>query len=377
MRRPVLALVLVAGCYRPDLEPPCTVTCTATSGCPGSQVCLADGLCHAEGGGCSDDTDAGTDAPAELCLGRTSGLLRFCGSVPIQGVLVLDGAIDTLGTACTAYQPPGGGPELCVVFAEAIQVVNLRATGARPLLLSATTTIHVTGELDVSSKRNEARGAGGPYMGCGFPASPATDQGAAGGSFQGRGGAGGGVAGAQGPIGATPQTPTFIRGGCNGGIGSNNNVAQPSAGGGAVYLIAGGTITIDGRINASGAGGQAGIGGGNGGGSGGLIGLDGAQVMIGGQVFANGGGGASGYVLSMSEHGANPTAPDAPALGGTNPSDGGSGGRGGYLGDNDGAPGVGVTGKHGGGGGGGVGWVFLPMGTIWPVGNVSPAPQLF
>lgn len=45
------ALGLVAGCYDPPAEP-CTIACTAESGCPGSLACI-DGLCRGEADVCT------------------------------------------------------------------------------------------------------------------------------------------------------------------------------------------------------------------------------------------------------------------------------------------------------------------------------------
>jgi hypothetical protein len=247
-------------------------------------------------------------------------------------------------------------------------------------VLVSTSSIVVEGELDASSTLGETTpGAGGAYSGCSQPTSPGTNQGGAGGSFGGQGGSGGGVDGAAGPVAALPETPTFVRGGCDGGLGSTiNPVADAARGGGAVYLLAAETIAISGRINVSGAGARAGLGGGGGGGSGGLVGLDAASLSFSGQIIGNGGGGASGYVGTTSRPGEDPQSPDTPAAGGMTESTG-SGGRGGYIDDTDGAAGDASTSPgHGGGGGGAVGWLLVPESfDMWVDGSVSPKPTRF
>ena len=69
LARVATALVLVAGCYSPDLRD-CTVSCASSADCAGAQVCSSDHFCAATGMTCtgvtpSDAHLATGDAPAD------------------------------------------------------------------------------------------------------------------------------------------------------------------------------------------------------------------------------------------------------------------------------------------------------------------------
>ncbi len=98
------------------------------------------------------------------------------------------------------------------------------------------------------------------------------------------GGAGGGTAG--------NEELLPLRGGCS-GVGAET-IGGPAGGGGAVQLVSRTKITVDGILEANGAGGRGGGEGSGGGGSGGGILLEAPQVTINGNVVANGGGGGAG-----------------------------------------------------------------------------------
>jgi len=63
LARVAAALVLVAGCYSPDLRD-CTVSCASSADCAGAQVCSSDHFCAATGTTCS-----GMTAPSDGALG--------------------------------------------------------------------------------------------------------------------------------------------------------------------------------------------------------------------------------------------------------------------------------------------------------------------
>jgi hypothetical protein len=205
---------------------------------------------------------------------------------------------------CHSSQPMGwagqGQPAACVVIGTNLYVSNTtRVAGSRPLVLFARESIVVAGTLDASSKKSGSRGAASPASTCNAPVlAPGVGGGGAGGSFMTLGGDGGmGNDGSPGGRSANTSTPpTVLRAGCDGqsGDGNTENVGY---GGGAVYLVANGTLTIHGAINVSGSAGKGGEDGtgGNGGGSGGMIVLHAPAIdAVGGRLVANGGGGASG-----------------------------------------------------------------------------------
>jgi hypothetical protein len=339
------------------------------------------------------------------CFG--TGLLQVCFDSALPGTFTAppSGTLATDTNAnCTKVFTQPSGRELCVVGAQMMDIaVDLRAIGNRPLVLVGATTLKLEANvtIDVASRDGSNVGAGGNDSGCGVPGSPDNDGGggggAAGGSFIGKGGDGGtgdsnsstSVDGVASPSTATPAvTTTIVRGGCRGGIGggsATNATGKPGgSGGGAVYLIAGSTLTIDGMIDAGGAGGQATDDeqGGPGGGSGGMVGLDAPAIMISGGVFANGGGGAEGGATNNTgdtgragENGQHSEIAAAAGgdhtYSGNNPSQGGRGGDGSVGGQHDGSNGATDLGG-GGGGGGGAGFIYMHgAGTI--TGQISPS----
>ena len=336
-------------------------------------------------------TDAGVDVArdAPLCYGTS--IANFClASEPSTPYNLNVATLDTgAATSCTQVVTQTGGPELCVIAGTQITVNDIVvATGARPLVLVAADSIVVVGTLDVSSKRSPARvGAGGDSNLCGtatLPGAGAGAGGAAGGTFGSRGASGGlgnnGTTTVARGVAPAVSALTVVHGGCRGSEGGDNSPTQGGpggAGGGAVYLLAGKSITIAGSIFAAGAGGGAAglLAGGGGGGSGGLIGLEAPMIDVSGIVSANGGGGsagASGTVAGGAGSDGTTSALTTQATGGTG--GGGTGGRGAAgtaqptIGAN------GATSEGGGGGGGGFGFVWVKgalMGT-----QVSPDPTI-
>jgi hypothetical protein len=340
------------------------------------------------------DMDPGIDA--RLCYG---GPHEICLMTLPSGARTLPATIDT-DSQCDQVESPAGGIPLCVVSGAQITIDNTRAEGSRPLVIVATESITITGNLDASSKRGSTAGAGANSAACVRTNIDGEDDGGGGGGGGGGGfGASGGNAGlgdtnrsngggagteATGGTGGAMSISAFIRGGCRGGDGGStnggnggsqqgNNHGSGSNGGGAVYLIAGSTISVqaNGAIYASGAGGDGGndtSGGGGGGGSGGLVGLDAPTIAVMGRIAANGGGGGGGAGSTDGGDGGDGAQPGTPAMwnqragagtGGTqNPAGNTPGGRGGAVNDLAGeASPASVGGSGGGGGGVGVIWV--------------------
>ncbi|MBA3391235.1 MAG: hypothetical protein H0T89_01260 [Deltaproteobacteria bacterium] len=362
----------------------CNVACSAPDGaCPSGLVCGSDGLCKSNGASNCVTEDATRDSivmDTLRCFG--DGLFRTCipdGPLPINVNISDAQKIDTGDPTNCSYVEPPGTEGVCVVYADQILIQSsgvVRVLGARPLVLLGITSVRVDGILDAASHRADGTVGAGASTGaaCGNVAGGASSSsdggggGGAGGSFVGRGGSGGwggvGTAGGSPAAGSTPGstmvTPTGIRGGCGGsgggGIPNATPGGLPGAGGGAVYLISGGQMTINGTINASGAGGavSAARTGGGGGGSGGFIGLDAPTISIGqtAKIFAIGGSGASGG----NDSGAGMAGGEAMnALPPPNTFSGSTGGAGsaGGVGSAGGASGGASSGGGGGGGGGG------------------------
>jgi hypothetical protein len=282
--------------------------------------------------------------------------------------------VDTDSPLCA--NTVSGATNYCVIAATTITIAaTLRATGKKPLVLIATDSIVTTGMIDVTA------GAGSNPSACSLGTRPTGGGGYAGGSFVGLGGAGGfgGDGGATGLPAASVTDVTELRGGCS-GQNDGSGILTYGGGGGAVFLIAGNRIDIQGGINASGQGGGAGQGlltGGYGGGAGGMIGFEAPIITCSSLLLAAGGGGGGGSSGPFEGH--NGSTPDSitPAAGGggVNGGQGGSGstpsrGAPGMAG----SPGLAETPPGaGGGGGGGAGLIKAPatanLGTL-----VSPPP---
>ena len=332
--------------------------------------------------------DAGTDTRPDgdmgFCLGPDGWRVCLPNEPEMPRTVTESFTLPTQGPICAPVQPPSwkaaGQPDACFVIGSDITFAapTVQATGERPLVIFASGTIHISTQLDVSSHSN-VRGPGVPAAACVPPQPPGSTSsstpagGAAGASFMGRGGRGGvssaNVAGGV-PAGADSSGPNLLRAGCNGGLGgaSGNGIAGAGgAGGGAVYLVAGKEIVIDGFINASGTGGGGGglNAGGGGGGSGGMIVLHAPVIRgNGGVLIANGGGGGGGGGSQQSgARGADPSPqmPALPASGGVGPggATAGAGGSG-FAGTSlakDGNGGPASTAVAGGGGGGAQGYI--------------------
>lgn len=339
--------------------------------------------------GTSDDVDA--PPSGVTCLGADA--YQVCVPPPAMSV-TLSGTIDTAtAVECAPAQPSpwiaAGQPESCFIIGTSISITGMaRVVGARPLVLVASNAISISGTLDASTKRGEAKsGPGAPAASCrSFTQDPEANSsgpaGGAGGTFMTKGGDGGDGA-ASNVEGRAPNpepAPMRLRAGCNGQRGGTGDEppGAPGAGGGAVYLVAGGMITISGTINASGAGGANGSNdatksGGSGGGSGGMIKLHAAGITIGGAgaVMANGGGAASGSDENGGGNfGSDPQAADVRAPGGASISNSGAGG-GGFAVALPAVDGEKATGNNTGGGGGGGGGGFIQSNVTLTGGTIS------
>jgi hypothetical protein len=275
---------------------------------------------------------------------------------------------------------------VCFIVAQDINTnmtVNVR--GANPLVLVATNSITIGNDVDVASHRSQPNGPGANAAACGSPGSGANRNmgagGGAGGSFVTKGGDGGhGDSGQASPGTATAAlgTPTILQGGCPGSSGGNGdqNSGAVGAGGGALYMVAGTSITISatGLVNASGAGAGAGghHAGGSGAGTGGMIVLYAPAITAAGKILANGGGGAGGGNGGNGTNGMDEAIgmPLAAPPGGQGP--GGNGGNGFTQGIMAAGGGDGGGGNAGGGGGGGAGYIRSNL-ALPNVNAVTPA----
>lgn len=338
------------------------------------------------------------------CLGPTGW--RVCvptmptEQMPLSSNLQFSTTEDQSSPLCARNQPPSwkaaGQPDACFIIAGSVtfSAAMLQAVGDRPLVVFASDTITVERALDVASHSMPMSvGASSPSSRCTLPqpagnGSTAPGAGAAGGSFMGKGGDGGnstssGIVGGRAAA-ADAQPPTLLRAGCAGGAGGSGGEmgGAGGAGGGAVYLVAGNRIVINGFINVSGSAGQGGRrnAGGGGGGSGGMIHLH--APMIGGNagvLVANGGGGGEGgdqTVGGEAGRDPNPQMPSMIPLGGNFTGNGGPGGNGAAgttLATSGGAGAAGAAPVAGGGGGGGAGYIRV---NVMPSSQVSASPSV-
>ena len=220
-----------------------------------------------------DTPDAPDAPPSQVCLG--DGEFRICVDEPTMpfSVGATNPTIDTDADPpeCTFVSQPDR-PSLCVIAATTITIDDsiLFVTGSHPLVLLARDTIRIGRGVDVSSHQmGPATGAGFDSAACDASGNGGNDNnggdGGAGGSFGSVGGNGGAAGGtSQGPSAGAVTTPAlFLRGGCKGGNGGNGNGGGTGGagnhGGGAVLLLAGQSIAIDGFVNASGGGGGRGL----------------------------------------------------------------------------------------------------------------------
>jgi hypothetical protein len=339
------------------------------------------------------DADTRETPDANLCFGS---YVKVCfdavGDVPTAPAPLPDAVLVEFDTETSTMcdQHNDRKADYCVIAGAGMVIQAghaLRAFGKKPLVLLSTTTITMSGSIDVSSNHSPGAtnlGAGANPTGmCAGLVEATGNSGGYGGSFHGAGGvgasAGGGTSG--GPAAAMDSFPPSLRGGCPGGNGSTMAGGTPGAGGsggGAVALVAMTSILVDSEIRASGAGGHGGAGntsGGGGGGSGGMIVLEAPMVMDtgGAKVWANGGGGGQGGAMlgtpgtDIGADGEESGMPMTAALGGTSTNTGGDGGSSSVGLRLFGNPGNTGGANGGGAGGGGAGFIHAP--------GVDPSPM--
>jgi hypothetical protein len=255
--------------------------------------------------------------------------------------------------------------------------------GTRPIAIVAAGDILIKGTLQAAANtifQSDANGGGfssppgnsADHTGKG-PGGGGTQTGTSGGgggAYCGRGGGStGGLAYGQ------PQISPLL-GGSSGALG----FGKGGAGGGAIQLVSGTSITLTSlaKIHVGGGGGEWG---GGGGGSGGAILLEAPTITMAGTLAANGGGGGANAVNGA--NGSNATPNNTPAPGGTTSlsplvNSGGPGSAGTVI---DGSTGLYTTdvggglGNYGGGGGGGAGRIRIntSSGQATITGVLSPA----
>jgi hypothetical protein len=343
----------------------------------------------------------GTSTTLHVCVGT---FIQVCADVP-RGPLNLTGTLDT--SASNKCLPPGTyttqpAVDACVIASRTIAIAKdtaVSVTGKRRLILIADDALTIAGTLDAASHHGGLTGPAADTGSCPRSGSePTTDTqgaGAWGATFGAPGGNGGNTTG--GGIGGIPGSALQVAalgGGCPGGNGADNGQDRGGGkgghGGGAVVLLAGHNLTIDGVVNASGGGGSGGDavtgggGGGGGGGAGGMIVVEAPTVRIAGQCFANGGAGGQGSSLAAGDDGGESGAPDKPASNKNRNAIGGAGGAGGIAGTGaaSGSPGSAVVTQivdsgGGGAGGGGVGIIRIRSadpGNTGDAKKISPPP---
>jgi len=323
--------------------------------------------------GCPMDDSMGIDADdgidARLDFGAGDFAIHVSAGPAMSNISFNPGA--TLNTDADMLCQPvpwtnGSQPAACMLYAKTISIQDgLEVIGTRPVVMLASSALMVNGLVDVASHVTGKVAPGSPSSACkAFGMAPAsngsTGGGGAGGSFvslAGNGGAGGGQNGGTAAA-ADTLTPNLLRAGCDGQGGANGSMPLPGAGGhggGAIYLVAGGTITLSGTaiINASGSGGGQAMksSGGGGGGSGGMIVLFAQTIMASGaRLAANGGSGATGAGPGAGTVGNDPD-PNTPLTQAAGPTGAGGSGGAGFAGGNDATSGG--SSSNGGGGGGG------------------------
>ncbi len=266
------------------------------------------------------------------------------------------------------------GPEICVVRYRTIEIqpdITLSVSGSRVLALVADESLEINGILDVAATGN-TDGPGGGFVISGGAESGSNAAGGAG--FATAGGAGGNSSADGGAAngGAAAIDPALLTA-LVGGTRSATFIAPPElpnsggGGGGATLISCRASVVVAGTIDAAGGGGKSGFNlaniasvGGCGGGAGGNVVLQGMNLSVTGQVFANGGGGGGGRPAGQQKgsNGLDGTRSTGGAAGGLSLGGGdGHGGNGGAVGVQPG-PGARSTDAQAsaGGGGGSVGF---------------------
>lgn len=306
------------------------------------------------------------DGPAPHCAYIAPRYLpNICDAAAAQASKVVatsqtvDTTDDSLCNGGIVSQSPVA--DICVVRYGSFRIepgATWRVVGSRVLAVVTDGQLRVGGVLDVSSG----------VTGSGPAASTGSNPNGGGGGFATNGGDRGGVADSGG-IAFDPRPLAYLRGGSGGG-GRLGFCGGGALGGGATTLIScRNEVTVDGALYAGGAGGgggylpsQGGTCSGGGGGAGGYVVLQGLDVRVSGNVFANGGGGGCGK--SATANGLpGPDGKNGVGLAATCMPTGGEsvGGAGGSAGS---PPGNGVGSFGGGGGSMGFFQTYTPNGVV-------------
>jgi len=309
------------------------VDCLDSTQC-GDQVCdTATGSCRA----CSIDADC-PDGFCHMGACRSSIVPKYlpnvCDVAAAMPELTITTSLDTDDDAsCTQLVAQPGGPDVCVIHYGTISLeanVEILVTGNRVLALVADDSLSLDGVLDVGAAGLN-NGPGGRLVVSG---GAATAAGGGGAGFRTQGGAGGttldGGAANGGAAQTDPASSLILQGGTRSGG------ASGGAGGAATLISCHGTVSVTGTLDAGGGGGRGGrdsaggLIGGSGGGSGGYVVLQGAAVLVTGQIYSNGGGGGAGKpsVGAGGAPGGNGQRTQSPAPGGAATSGEGAGGAG-------------------------------------------------
>ena len=345
------------------------------------------------------------DAPPDalvnpMCFGPPGPYQLCLSAIPTNQTILNSTTINTndcSGDAMNEMKMMLGTVTVCVIAGSTITVNgNVQGVDVNPLVLVATQSITISSGASLSvastSGNNAIKGASANDSSCAGTSTfglggNGGGGGGAGGSFGGAGAAGG--AGTSGGIAGGMAAPaagavTTLRGGCEGGDGgdsSNGDIGGGGTGGdggGALYVATQGVLTIQGTINASGAGGAGATNsksGGGGAGSGGMIVLAAHSLMMpsSGVVIADGGGGGGGSSnTDTGTDGKDPTSVTMQAGGGTGGTSGGSNGGKGAAGTASPTQGMPAT-QGAGGGGGGVGIIHVLTNITLPAAQISPA----
>ena len=330
--------VLLPACFHPSYDHP---RCGSQGECPSGLTCSAGLVCEAEGapdGGAPDAPPRCFGSFVKVCFTTLADVPTMPLMLPSDNTIEIDTDASPL---CNQHNDRKD--EYCIVAGAGFTLAankSLRGYGSKPLVLLSTTTFDLHGTVDVSSNHNigpQNIGANANPSVCTSGMAPEMAGGGYGGSFGGKGGDGERLSGAAATSGvaaaALASLPPQLRGGCPGGIGDATG-GTGGSGGGAVALLAATSIQIDGKINASDAGGHGGPAtqsGGGGGGSGGMIVLDAPSITTTGPLLANGGGGGqggdgAGGNIGIGDDGGESPDPVTPAPAGNNTGrDGGAG----------------------------------------------------
>ncbi|MBN1656541.1 MAG: C-type lectin domain-containing protein [Deltaproteobacteria bacterium] len=246
------------------------------------------------------------------------------------------------------------GPELAVVAMRDLNIPDggvLRIRGSRPAVLVVFGDATVAGLIDTSADNTTAHAGGNYNCNAVSPTSQGGDVADCGDETGGGGGGGYGTTGglggrgddcSGGSGGNTRGTPNLIPliGGCPGGFGGGCTSNGRGAGGGALQLSVGGTLTLSGTLRANGGNGPnrcINFHGGGGGGSGGAIRVEAGNLIDSATIEVNGGNGGSSNGSSGNYSGGQGSTSSGENGGNGNPATepsidyfGGSGGGGGY-----------------------------------------------